>query len=49
MDLAEVLAVAGQTERAIAELERAAALYERKGATACLARAQQRLGELAAQ
>ena len=46
-DLAEVLAMAGQTERAIAELERAAALYERKGATACLARAQQRLGELA--
>jgi tetratricopeptide (TPR) repeat protein len=49
MDLAEVLAMAGQTDRAIAELERAAALYERKGATACLARAQQRLGELAAQ
>jgi tetratricopeptide (TPR) repeat protein len=49
MDLAEVLAMAGQTERGIAELERAAALYERKGATACLARAQQRLGELVAQ
>jgi class 3 adenylate cyclase len=49
MDLAHVLAMAGQTKRAIAELERAAALYERKGATACLARAQQRLDELAAQ
>jgi class 3 adenylate cyclase/tetratricopeptide (TPR) repeat protein len=47
MDLAEVLALAGQTERATAELERAAALYERKGATACLARAQRRLNELA--
>jgi hypothetical protein len=41
--------MAGQTERAIAELERAAALYARKGATAPLARAQQRLSELAAQ
>ena len=49
MDLAEVLALAGQTERAIAELERAAALYQRKGATACLTRVQQRLRELAAQ
>ena len=49
MDLAEVLAIAGQTDRATTELERAAALYERKGATACLARAQQRLGEFAAQ
>jgi len=49
MDLAEVLAMAGQTERAIGELERAAALYERKGATACLNRAQERLGALAAQ
>jgi tetratricopeptide (TPR) repeat protein len=48
-DLAEVLEMAGQTERAIAELERAAALYERKGATAPLARTQQRLSELAAQ
>ena len=49
MDLAEVLAMAGDTKRAIAELERAAALYEHKGATACLARTQQRLNELAAQ
>ena len=49
MDFAEVLAAAGQTDRATAELERAAALYERKGATACLTRAQQRLRELAAQ
>ena len=49
MDMAEVLVMAGQTKRAIVDLERAAALYERKGATACLARARQRLGELAAQ
>ncbi len=48
MDLAEVLAMAGQTDRAIAELEHAAALYQRKGATACLIRAQQRLRELTA-
>ena len=49
MDLAEVLAVAGQTNRATTELERAAALYQRKGATACLTRARQRSRELAAQ
>jgi class 3 adenylate cyclase/tetratricopeptide (TPR) repeat protein len=49
MDLAEVLALAGQTNRATTELERAAALYQRKGATACLTRARQRLRELAAQ
>jgi tetratricopeptide (TPR) repeat protein len=48
MDLAEVLAIAGQTARATSELERAAALYQRKGATASLTRAQQRLRELAA-
>ena len=48
MDYAEVLAAAGRTDDAIVELERAAALYERKGATACLARARDRLGELAA-
>lgn len=47
MDLAEVLAAAGHTERAIAELQRAAALYERKGATAYLARARKRLDDLA--
>ena len=49
MDLAEVLGMAGQTDRATTELERAAALYARKGATAPLARAQQRLSELAGQ
>jgi class 3 adenylate cyclase/tetratricopeptide (TPR) repeat protein len=48
MDLAEVLAIAGQTARATSELERAAALYQRKGATASLTRARQRLRELAA-
>ena len=46
MDLAEVLTIAGQTDRATTELERAADLYQRKGATACLTRAQQRLREL---
>ena len=49
MDMADVLAMTGQTKRAIAELERAAAHYERKGAIACLARARQRLDDLAAQ
>ena len=49
MDLAEVLATGGQPERATTELERAAALYERKGATPCLTRSQQRLRELAAE
>ena len=47
MDLAEVLAIAGQADSATTELERAAALYRRKGATACLSRAQQRLREVA--
>ena len=48
MDFAVVLAAAGRTEDAIAELECAAALYERKGATAWVVRARDRLGELAA-
>ena len=48
MDLAEVLTLAGHVDRARGALEHAAALYERKGATACLTRAQQRLRELAA-
>ncbi|MHB8642837.1 MAG: AAA family ATPase [Gaiellaceae bacterium] len=47
-DLGEVLAMAGQPARAITELERAAALYERKGATVCLTRTQQRSEEFAA-
>ena len=48
MDFAEVLAAAGRTGDATAELERAASIYERKGATALLARAQDRISELAA-
>jgi len=48
MDYDEVLAAAGRTDDAIVELERAAALYERKGATAWLARAQACISEVAA-
>jgi len=46
VDLAEVLAMAGQTGAAATELEHAAALYARKGATACLSRTQQRSRDL---
>jgi len=46
--LAEVFALAGKTDRAIAELERAADLYGHKGATGYQTDAQNRLRELKA-
>jgi tetratricopeptide (TPR) repeat protein len=46
MDLAEVLALAGRAEEAAATVLLARELYERKGALACVARADRRLAQL---
>jgi Flp pilus assembly protein TadD len=46
MDLADVLSLAGRDDEAVRVVLRARALYERKGALACVAVADRRLEEL---
>ena len=48
VDLAEILALAGRREEALAEVEEAAKRYERKGNVPSLERAQRLAGELSA-